>query len=262
MPPKPAEWLLRELGVTEPEEIDLEAIAYHVGARIRYRPLDGCEARIVGYGDSAIITVNTGSAPRRARFSIAHELGHWHHHRGRALACRGEECQSQNKPQPERMADAYAADLLMPDYLFRPLAQQHARLSFKVVSDLAETFKTSHTATAIRLVEGNVFPAFLVCYGLDKRRWFTRAPSVPEQWFPKGELDPSSSAFAVLFGSHIGDAAPRKVSASAWFECWEATGYEIHEQTVRSGGEVLTLLLLSDHRMLQVSPNPSRRYFR
>ena len=42
-----AERLLQELGVTEPGEIDLEAIAYHVNARVRYRPLDGCEARIV-----------------------------------------------------------------------------------------------------------------------------------------------------------------------------------------------------------------------
>lgn len=44
----PAEQLLQDLGVTEPKEIDLEAIAFHVNARIRYRPLDGCEACIVG----------------------------------------------------------------------------------------------------------------------------------------------------------------------------------------------------------------------
>ena len=43
-----AEQLLQELGITEPEEIDLEAIAYYVGATIKRRPLDGCEARIVG----------------------------------------------------------------------------------------------------------------------------------------------------------------------------------------------------------------------
>ena len=53
----PAETLLRELGVTEPEEIDLEAIAFHAGARVRFRMLCGCEAHIVGCNGAAVITV-------------------------------------------------------------------------------------------------------------------------------------------------------------------------------------------------------------
>jgi hypothetical protein len=58
----PAERLLQELGVTEPGEIDLEAIAFHLGAHVRYRTLDGCEARIIGSNDTAIITVNERSS--------------------------------------------------------------------------------------------------------------------------------------------------------------------------------------------------------
>ncbi len=100
----PAERLLQELGVTEPKEIDLEAIAYHVGARLRFRPLHGCEARIIGSGDRAIITVNSSSIPRRNRFSIAHELGHWHHHRGQCLVCRAEEYRPRTASSPERVA--------------------------------------------------------------------------------------------------------------------------------------------------------------
>jgi hypothetical protein len=41
--------------VTEPGEIDLEAIAWIRGVRVKFQPLDGCEARIVGVGDSAIL---------------------------------------------------------------------------------------------------------------------------------------------------------------------------------------------------------------
>ena len=111
----PAEQLLQELGVTEPDEIDLEAIAFHAGARVRYRPLDGCEARIIGRGNAAIITVNAKSPYRRRRFSIAHELGHWHHHRGQSLVCRVEEYRPHHALSSERVADAYAADLLMPN---------------------------------------------------------------------------------------------------------------------------------------------------
>ena len=54
---KPAERLLQEVGVTDPNEIDLEAIAFYLGARVRYRKLEGCEARIIGRNDAAIITI-------------------------------------------------------------------------------------------------------------------------------------------------------------------------------------------------------------
>ena len=189
----PAERLLQELGVTEPGEIDLEAIAYYLNARVKYRPLDGCEARIIGKGDEAIITVNANSTYRRKRFSIAHELGHWHHHRGKCLACRVEEYRPRDSLSPERTADGYAADLLMPYYLFRPLARQQSKLTFKAVAALADTFNASKPATAIRLVESDHSPALLVCHGPRGRKWFTRAPSVRRYGFRKMPLTPTAT---------------------------------------------------------------------
>ena len=50
-----AEAILRRLGVTDPSEIDLEAIAWYLGARVRYRPLSACEARIVGTAASPML---------------------------------------------------------------------------------------------------------------------------------------------------------------------------------------------------------------
>jgi len=246
----PAERLLQELGVTEPSEIDLEAIAFHVGARVRYRPLDGCEARIVGGNDAAIITVNDRSSYRRKRFSIAHELGHWCHHRGKALVCRAEEFRPRDALSPERIADCYAADLIMPQYLFRPAARQHAKLNFKAVKALSEIFNTSLTATAIRLVDGDHSPALLVCHGSRGRKWFTRAPGVPTRWFPKEALDAEGFAFGVLYGGNADDPMPRKIGADAWFDRWDAADHEVHEQTIRIGeDEILTLVLISSNML-------------
>jgi hypothetical protein len=73
-----------DLGITEPKDIDLDAIAWTRGAVVNYRPIDKCEATIVGSKRRA---VNSRSMPERRRFSLAHELGHWHHHRGRVLFC-------------------------------------------------------------------------------------------------------------------------------------------------------------------------------
>jgi len=247
-----AERLLQELGVTDPNEIDLEAIAYHLGANVRYAPLDGCEARIIGFCGSAIITVNANSSLPRKRFSIAHELGHWIYHRGKSLVCRVEEYRPQGSLAAERVADFYAADLLMPRFLFHPLARQHPTLNFKTVSSLAHAFRTSQTAAAIRLVETDHSPAMLVCHSQQGRKWFVRAPSVPERWFPRDRLDAESFAFGILFGAGRNDTMPRLVGAEAWFERWEAERFEIHEQTIRTApDEVLTILLLSAEDMLR-----------
>ena len=152
-----AERLLQDLGITEPDEIDLHAIAFHTGARVRYRPLDGCEARIVGTRDQAIITVKADSSPRRKQFSIAHELGHWHHHRGECLACRAEKSRPGGQLSPERVANGYAGDLLMPNYIFRPHARAHAKLTFRAVAALskATTLRLFLSATARRAASGS-----------------------------------------------------------------------------------------------------------
>jgi Zn-dependent peptidase ImmA (M78 family) len=159
----PAELLLKRLGVTEPGEIDLEAIAWELGVRIKYRPLDACESRILGANGKAIITVNSRSSRRRRRFSVGHEFGHWHYDRGRVLICQADEIgQAGRGLGSERAADRFASSLLMPEYLFRPAARAHPKVSFQTVRSIAELFDTSTTATAIRLVEDRYFPAVLI----------------------------------------------------------------------------------------------------
>jgi hypothetical protein len=118
----PAERILKSLGIEAPGEIDLEAIAWTRGAVVSYRPLDRCEATIVGSKRKAVIAVNSRSPPERRRFSLAHELGHWHHHKGRMLFCGGRDvCNFANGPlDPERQADAFASDLILPNYLLGP----------------------------------------------------------------------------------------------------------------------------------------------
>ncbi len=253
----PAEQLLQQLGITDPREIDLEAVAWTQGARVYYRPLDGCEARIVGRDNQAIITVNDRSSARRQRFSIAHELGHWKWHRGRLLVCRAEDIGGGDtgKPQVERTADSYAADLLMPPYLLKPISSGFPKLTFKTVSEIADAFNVSRTAAATRLVETDHAPSLLVCHGQHGRKWFARAPSVPGHWFPQDSLDHDSYAFGIVFGTEPDDRMPHRIGADAWFDRRGANRFEVTEETVRiAGDDVLTLLLLVDEEMLEELP--------
>lgn len=249
-----AEETLRELGVSDPKDIDIEAIAWCLAARVKFRPLEGCEARIIGNGDQAIITVSTGGSWRRRRYSVAHELGHWKYHRGRILVCRSDEIgrAGHNYPIAERVADVYAARLLMPAYIFDPIARAYPKLTFQTVNTIADLFDTSVTATAIRLVEGRHSPALLVCHGPKGRKWFTRSPDVPERWFPQDDLHAESFAFGVLFGNQPHDAVPRKIGADAWFDRIDADRYEVLEQTFRTADhEILTLVSIRDGAMLE-----------
>jgi hypothetical protein len=43
-----AERALRELGIAKAEDIDLDVVARHLGAKVKYRKLESCEARIGG----------------------------------------------------------------------------------------------------------------------------------------------------------------------------------------------------------------------
>ena len=249
-----AERLLQSYGITRPGEIDLEAIAFGLGAQIKYRPLEGCEARIVGAGNSAIISVNSASGIPRQRFSIAHELGHWRYHRGKQLDCRADNADfsRQNVSEYERIADNYAANLILPSYLLRPILKAHADMSFSMVRNVAEEFTASFLATAIRIIESNEFPSLLVCHNQQGRRWFKSSSDIPRRWFPRDRLEIESSAFDILFGNEINDRKPQRVPAQAWFDRRGAEEFEVLEQSMRlNGQEVLSVLTIFEEEMLE-----------
>lgn len=250
----PAEHLLTELGIDDPADIDLEAIAYHRNATVKIRRLDGCEARILGYKDKAVISVDDRYGARRARFSLAHELGHWQHHRGRSFVCRPEDIgrrRERNAFDPEWVADQYAANLLMPHYLFRPRARELKRINFETVETLANEFNVSLTSTAIRLVETGIEPAILLFHKGSRRVWFSSGPDVPRKWFPKDELDSDSGALTTLYGP-LTKNTMRAVPAETWFDGWHAQRGSVREQSIRTAdGQVLSLVVFRDPRLLE-----------
>lgn len=241
--------LLRSLGIAQPGDIDIEAIAYYVGLRIKKRRLTTCEAMITGMGNKGIISVLPTTMLERQRFSIAHELGHWAHHRGQSVACRATEIGGFSKTnQVERAADQYAADLLMPWSIFRNECRKYPRLDLRALKAMASTFNCSLTATLIRMIESTAYPTAMMVQhrALRGRKWFRGAVRVPGYWFPKDVLDSESFAFELLHNSTARDEGfPRKIGADAWFDNRAAERYDITEQSFRVPGEgVVTILLL------------------
>lgn len=187
----PAERLLHDLGITEPGEIDVEVIACAVGAAVRYRRLFVGDARIIGLGDRAIITVDDRASRVRQRFSVAHELGHWHHHRGQQLICHGAADQQVGAAGCEREADRYAAGLLMPRFMLEPLVAG-VPMSFGLVYQVAATFSVSAMAAALRLAEIHPAAFALVVEEADGRRWFRRSAGLNTRWFVRSTVSDMS----------------------------------------------------------------------
>lgn len=244
--------LLRELGITEPEDIRLEAIAEYCGATIVYEPLTGCAARIVGYGDEAFITVDSKARLERRRFSAGHELGHWMADRGKvsSFLCQEKVFATEwSEDNPERRANRYAADLLLPKFMFEPRAKNR-EITFTTVRSLAAEFTTSLTATAIRLVEFGSFPSIIVCNEPGRRRWFIRGSDVPDALRLRGAPGAYTCAHDLLRGSSTAEGAA-DVQADGWINHPGARRYTLREDSVHIGHDiVLSLLWWKDERQL------------
>lgn len=242
--------LLEDLGITEPEELDVRAIAQHCAATILFKPLEGCAARITGNEDRAIITIDSNSRIARQRFSAGHELGHWMFDRGKMSLFSCEEKifhKEWSSTNPETRANRYASDLLMPVSMFKPRAKAFTRIDFDAAKSLAKTFTTSLAATAIRLVEHGPLPAMLVCSSARGVLWSVRGDGGKTLW----AQSPGPNTYAYDILHDLEDDASGDVDASAWFDHPVAQGSYIHEHSIRGyQGFVLSLLWWRDESML------------
>jgi Zn-dependent peptidase ImmA (M78 family) len=249
-----AEELLTELGISDPADIELEAIAHCVGVEVEYRRLANCEAQIIGYKDRAVVYVSSDSSSQRRRFSTGHELGHWHHHRGRSFVCRSSDIGKpfdEKSKDAERQADAYSGDLILPPFMVRPRLERQGEISLDGIAGLALQFKASLTATAIRTVRITRQPLILVAHNLLGRMW--QWPSITAgQIRVRDDVDARSLAFVSMLGSNKASAA-RKEPANYWFDRRHIEQFDVRVQSFHTvEGEVLTLLRVLDPKMVDI----------
>lgn len=250
-----AEALLQSLGVETPDDIDLQAIAYHLGViDITTRRLDGCEARIVGMGSHAIISVNAASIPQRRRFSVCHELGHWQIHRGQTLYCKAADIADRDVSQvKEREANRFAADLLLPPYLLRPMMDDRHILSLRKVDEIRGVFKASRSASAIQMIRLHAIPALLAFTSTTGRCWSIGGPRVPRGLKTRPDIGSESYAFEILHNSAPDQPNPRQIRADVWFDRRGSDRFRVMEQSFAvSDNTVATLISFTDPQMLEI----------
>lgn len=243
-----ARQLLHLSGVRSPEHIDVEAIAHTCGADIVVGKLDGSTARVFRAGKRARIRVSDRIVALGARrFSIAHELGHLvcghdipteadvSQFLARACArTRGKE------GDPEREANAFAAELLMPKAYVKK--QCHVSpVNLSKARAIADAFQTSIVASARRLAELSSERCAAVYSERGAVKW-----TVPSATFriaiPGGtKLDSTSLAFRFFADGSI-SSDPQTLTPNAWVPSAHAAEIVEHAEVIPEWGGVLSML--------------------
>lgn len=170
--------------------------------------------------------VESADSPR-ARFTLAHELGHYFidEHRNAlasgAAAAHPSFCDYQSPEMVEVEADCFASSLLMPWQRFSRSAKK-AAAGLNGVIELAKQFSTSISATALRYLRfTDAAPSIIVKWNRDGFGWKRLSTAAYEQGLRRtiedpGELPVGSATELVLSGRADG-VVERGTTAAAWF---------------------------------------------
>jgi Zn-dependent peptidase ImmA (M78 family) len=131
--------------------LDIEGLLKAYEVNIRRRPMeDEISGHLEATEDGWYVTINSLHHPRRQRFTLAHELGHFLLHSGERkdfldrMLFRANE-----QSRMETEANRFAASLLMPEEEFKRFVNQHS----SKVEDIAEHFQVSALAVRVRAKE-------------------------------------------------------------------------------------------------------------
>lgn len=240
----PPERLLWFHGCRRPEHIDLEGIACDRGARVVYRRLDGCAARLLTDGEQAIISIQASDNEGRQRFSLAHELAHWINDARRGFSCFGDDIAPQNAEAAsvEAAANHFSSQLILPDYMVAPWMRGR-RVNLGLAVELSVAFRTSVTAAAIKLARRAGTGACLVCHSVNGRRWFVRSPTWPRGLYPRMRLHPDTAAFHLVSKGAGAISNARSSPGAHWLGGAGFPAMSVDAQSMRlPDGAVLTML--------------------
>jgi len=217
-----ARGLIAEYGITEPESIDLEAIAFDRGVFVREAPLTGSWGRLLRKGSGGVIRISSAiQSEGQKRFCIAHEMGHFllHENSDQLAFCSSKDMLPWYKSRPEEPeASAFAAEAIMPEQMFRERCPRSDSLRLGHLEQIADDFQATITATAYRFVElGSHMCALVISEG-GTTKWFRAGPDFPFR-LKGARVDVDINTCAGDFFKH-GDSTKMEedVPATAWLD--------------------------------------------
>jgi Zn-dependent peptidase ImmA (M78 family) len=210
--------VLGELSVQKPDHIHLPTLAWLGGRRliIEEGGLKTAEGRLVATADGGVIRIRSDIQPAsRKRFTIAHEIGHRVLHGLSPSTDTLQDLRTWSKGSKETEANIFAGELLMPEFLFKPLVIRESP-SLAFIDSLASEFRTSNLAAAVHFVMYTSEPCALVVSKNGNYCWSKKSPTF-EFYIKKGILHKYTGA-ANLWAGKAERSGMQRTAAGAWLE--------------------------------------------
>lgn len=244
--------VLREFGIVK-LKVDPFAIADAKEILVQGKSHDGISGMLARHGETYGILYSTYiDNDGFQRFSVSHELGHYFipDHVGQVLKDgKHVSIAGFTSPDPyEQEADFFAASLLMPSNLVRPLMNR-TEDGLDIVEVLADECGVSRTAAAIRyagLTRGAVAVVLATDGVVDFATFSDAMKDAKVRWLRRGSPVPSGSMTAQLAADRSGVLNGRRevaeVNLVEWFECPKS--HCVKEDVIGLGkyGKTLTVI--------------------
>jgi len=242
--------LLEELGINQlpiiPTEICQRLDIHYCEDHLK--DLDGFLVLTQKVGKGVICVSSLIAEQGRKNFTVAHELGHWcmDSFEQNAFYCSRDDIESfklTTKPI-ELRANEFAAEFLMPQFIYKPLVDARSP-GWGQIKDLAALSQTTLTATAIRFMDLTDEACCLIVSQAGRIAWFRKSRDFrPYVQMDNRLLSSGTVAYAIFQGNTTPECF-EGVKADNWVSGRGVKPYtEILEWSlpVNSYGQILTLL--------------------
>jgi Zn-dependent peptidase ImmA (M78 family) len=199
------------------------------------------------------ITVNGNDRTERQNFTVCHEIAHI------VLGLPSEHGSgpwwSYAKRSPNEIAcDIFAAELLLPHHVFKPLVEQ-TDFGFAAIGQLARRFEASLSATGSRFAAMVDVPCACVLAEQGKIRYPARSTALREArgWIQPGSRLPAESLAEKLRADEP-YTGPIETAADLWFDNWARGGAVLEDaRYYRDWDQTLSLIWFEDE---EIPPPP------
>ena len=181
------------------------------------------------------ILLAPNQSPGRQRFSLAHELGHYHipSHRHKPPGWCGDDDMVAREDTGRRYeweANQFAAELLMPRHLFSHDAG-HRDAAFHEIAELAspEWYDVSVTAAAIRFVDVTHEACALISSHEGIIEWVVKSDPFVYRIPWRGDRLPLGSLGTAVTRGESASARPEQLDPYTWLETEQHTPVELFE---------------------------------
>jgi len=208
--------------------VDPELIANKIGVTFSYGSYeDSFDGLIEFYNSSFHIYINTDRVQHayteRARFTFAHELGHYFidHHRNALKSGRSPSHSSRtgfvSRNYAEREADYFASCLLMPEERLKKDISDRP-FKFELIQEIGKKYQTSFTSTALRFSMIGNYPITVILSFTGKIKWYWSSHDFPYKYLRHGkDKVPEDTVAGEYFSDNYSPSKRQEVFAIDWF---------------------------------------------